>query len=375
MRILHVTTFLQGGAGRIITDLALEQRRSGHEVRVVADAGGEPGYASYPESCRTLSDAGIPLSLVASTFKRHADLNRAAARELSRLTVCWPPDVVHVHAATPSVVVRMAGVHRLAPGAQLVHTMHGWGIAKTQEQATADLLALEQADVVTAPSRAAACGLYELGLKRRDVAIIPYGLPCTAEDGSPDEDDVRRIESTRVGPIAMCIGTIGDRKNQQLLIDALATEMLRDTTAVFIGDGDPSAILARALTMGVAGRTVLLGHRADATRYLALASVLVLPSRNEGLPIAILEALRAGVPVAAARVPEIAETLGREGEALLFTPDDPADAARTIRRAIETAGTADAARLHDRFRTHYTQDRMVAAYAAVYEHSGVVALS
>ena len=49
MRVLHITTFLQGGAGRVITSLARAQKRSGHDVRVVADAGGEPGYESYAE--------------------------------------------------------------------------------------------------------------------------------------------------------------------------------------------------------------------------------------------------------------------------------------------------------------------------------------
>jgi L-malate glycosyltransferase len=373
MQILHVTTFLQGGAGRIITDLAVEQRRSGHDVRVAADAGGESGYASYPEYCDTLVDAGIPLALVASTFKRNAQWNQAAARELSRLASAWQPDIVHVHAATPSIIVRLAGVHRRAAGARLVHTMHGWGTSKTADQADADLDALDQADIVTVPSHAAALGLYDLGLRRRDVLVIPYGLPLVAPQTPPDQADVDDIRSRGTGPIAMCVGTLGERKNQRLLVDALAEPTLGDTIAVFIGDGDPAPLVDRAAQLGLSERVVVLGHRPDAARYLTLATVLVLPSHNEGLPIAVLEALRAGVPVAASRVPEIAEALGPQAERLLFAADDPAGAARAIRHAVEMAGMADVARLHDRFRTHYTQDRMVAAYAAVYERCGVAA--
>ena len=48
MRILHVTTYLRGGAGRVISSLAIAQLRLGHDVRVAVDTGGEPGYASYP---------------------------------------------------------------------------------------------------------------------------------------------------------------------------------------------------------------------------------------------------------------------------------------------------------------------------------------
>lgn len=47
MRILHLTTFLQGGAGRVVTDLALEQQRAGHDVRVITSATGLNGYCNY----------------------------------------------------------------------------------------------------------------------------------------------------------------------------------------------------------------------------------------------------------------------------------------------------------------------------------------
>ena len=54
MRILHLTTFLQGGAGRIIVELAREQQRQGHEVMVVASRRGAPGYGNYQEYLQTL---------------------------------------------------------------------------------------------------------------------------------------------------------------------------------------------------------------------------------------------------------------------------------------------------------------------------------
>ncbi len=70
MRILHVTTFLQGGAGRIIAALAIAQRRQGHDVTVVADDGGADGYGSYPEYLAALTAAGVPVVAVRSTFTR-----------------------------------------------------------------------------------------------------------------------------------------------------------------------------------------------------------------------------------------------------------------------------------------------------------------
>jgi L-malate glycosyltransferase len=364
MRILHLTTFLQGGAGRNITDLALAQRRGGHDVRVAADAGGEPGYASYPEYLDELAAAGVPLLRLTSTFKRDAALNTRAALELREACAGWRPDVAHAHATTPVVVARLSGVVTSVP---VVNTMHGWGITKTREQALSDIAMLEQAEAVVVPSRAAAATLEAAGLEREDVQVIPYGLAVVGPLRAPDPDDLRAIgrlaaSRRRVG----CIGTIGERKNQRLLIEALNREELRNIVAVFIGDGEIDELRARAESCGVGDRVLILGHRPDASRYLAAVDALVLPSRNEGLPLAVLEALRAGTPVAAARIPEIAEALddGRYGH--LFEPNDPASLTAALLDALDET-EADRERLRTRFSTLYTQDRMVASYAALYE--------
>ena len=371
MRILHVTTFLQGGAGRNIADLAVAQRRAGHDVRLAADAGGEPGYESYPEYVEELTEAGILILRLTSTFKRDAALNTRAALELRKACAGWRPDVAHAHATTPAVVVRLSGVLVAVP---LVNTMHGWGISKTPEQALNDIATLEQADAVVVPSRAAAATLEAAGLEREDVRVIPYGLPVESPRRPADPGDLRAIERLAGGRRCIgCIGTIGERKNQRLLVDALAGDGLSDVVAIFIGDGEVDELCAYAESRGVGDRVLILGHRPEASRYLAAIDALVLPSRNEGLPLAVLEALRAGTPVAAARIPEIAEALddGRCGH--LFDPNDPAALTGALRDAL-AATEADRERLRIRFSNLYTQDRMLASYASLYEelHRAVV---
>ena len=366
MRILHVTTFLQGGAGRAITALAVAQRRAGHDVRVVSDAGGEPGYATYPEYQQTLRAAAIDVTAVRSTFKRDPALNASAAEDLRHLAAMWPPDVVHVHAAVPSVVVRLANICGTAGSAPLIHTMHGWGTAKTAEQAAQDLDALERADVITTPSQAAFALLRRLGLHRSDVQVIPYGLADRDSGAAPDAVDLRTIQSHEARR-ALCIGTFGERKNQIALLDALATSLLKDAMAIFIGDGDDSVIRKRAVVLGVTKRVMILGHRSDASRYLPLADAFVLPSRNEGLPLTVLEALRAGVPTVASPLPEIAEALGPDLSEFLCSPDDPEKFAAAIRAAFDLSDRrALASRLKARFAQCFTESRMVDSYQSLY---------
>jgi glycosyltransferase involved in cell wall biosynthesis len=367
MRLLHVTTFLQGGAGQIITRLAIAQHRRGHDVRVVTDAGGESGYASYPEYLDALNEAGVPAFRVKSTFKRDAFLNASAAQSLYRLCAGWPPDVVHVHAATPSVVVRQAGIAGPATEVPLIHTMHGWGISKTASQASTDLAALEHADVVTTPSHASRELLRRLGLSRCDVRVVPYGISSDEPSTPPDIEDIQQLHSTGARTVVLCIGTIGTRKNQRLLVDALATPALESVVAVFVGDGDVGGLAAHATALRVADRALVLGPRPEAARYLALADALVLPSRNEGLPLVVLEAMRSGIPVVAARIPEIAEALGPENDTFLFEPEHAADLARALRSSVCARDRVDrCARSRQRFRREFREERMLSAYGVLY---------
>ena len=64
MRILHLATFLQGGAGRVIVDLALQQHAAGDDITVVTSNTGAPGYGNYPAYVSELAGAGVRLQQV-----------------------------------------------------------------------------------------------------------------------------------------------------------------------------------------------------------------------------------------------------------------------------------------------------------------------
>jgi glycosyltransferase involved in cell wall biosynthesis len=303
---------------------------------------------------------------VQSTFKRDWALTTSAAVEVNRLARTWQPNLVHAHAAMPGVVARHAGLGTDRGRAPIVHTMHGWGVTKTAAQASEDLQTLQRADAVAAPSTAAARTLRELGVSR-DVNVIPYGIDLDEGDTPPDDSDLTVIRSQANGPIALCIGTVGARKNQALLVDALTLPALQDFRAVFIGDGNTAPLVTRARQNGVADRVIVLGHRPRASRYLSVANALVLPSRNEGLPIAILEAMRAGVPVVATDLPEIREALGAEHSEYLVQPDDAAALGHALLLACRRRDDPRRrASLQRRFATHFSTTRMETLYESWY---------
>ena len=85
MNILHLATFLQGGAGRAVVDLASAQRRRGHQVTVIASRTGVPGYGHYDDFIARLAHAGVAVWLVDSLFHRDMAQNLRAVDLVTRV--------------------------------------------------------------------------------------------------------------------------------------------------------------------------------------------------------------------------------------------------------------------------------------------------
>jgi glycosyltransferase involved in cell wall biosynthesis len=141
-----------------------------------------------------------------------------------------------------------------------------------------------------------------------------------------------------------------------------------DATLLLVGDGPLRAdVEAAATEAGVDGRVVLAGERPDARALVAAADVALLASSSEGLPLAALEALAAGTPVAATAVRGVRELLADGETALLVPPGDAEALAAAARRLLDDAELRHslAARGLEEADRH-TEDAMVQAYLRTY---------
>jgi glycosyltransferase involved in cell wall biosynthesis len=231
-------------------------------------------------------------------------------------------------------------------------TVHG--VPEEDYAATARLLRLAGLPVVACGPGVAA-GLEEHGLKV--AATIVNGVaPASANAGATPAFP---------GRYALVVGRLVPQKNVALALDALAR--LDDVPLVIAGEGPLRAELeAQATRLGIAQRVMFAGARSDARQLMREAAAVLVPSRWEGLPLVVLEALAAGTPVVATAVRGMRELLTPETAALV-PPDDPDALAQALRRiltddgyasALETAGRALAAR--------YSEQAMVADYVSLY---------
>ncbi len=370
--VLHLTTFLQGGAGRAITDLACAQRAAGHGVTVVTSSTGVAGYGNYADYLERLRGAGVTVHCWDSLFTRDATLNRHVVDMLRQHVTVESIDIIHAHAARPALIGRWFAALSPHP-APVVQTQHGWGTSKTAVQAAADLEVLGSVARVIATSAATRRQLAGWGVPAGSIDVIPCGLP-PACDAIPPLEAEETVTPLRLrGAVIGCVGSVTENKNQRLLVDALG--LLGDVAvdAVFVGEGG-EALAAYANAAGIASRVHVAGYRADACRWLPLFDLLVLPSRSEGQGLAVLEAFRAGVPVIASDIPALADLVGgdahRDPNGFLFRSDDAPDLAGAIRSAL-TVTPAERAALIARARqtcaAEYTLALMVTRHEELYE--------
>jgi sugar transferase (PEP-CTERM/EpsH1 system associated) len=160
------------------------------------------------------------------------------------------------------------------------------------------------------------------------VSVIHNGIEPAPEPPTPDERAARRAE-LGLSPFDLVVGSVGALrpvKDYPMLLDAFARvrRELPGARLVLVGNGPSRADLEAQAQRLELGRAVhFCGWRSDASALLPLMDVFALSSRSEGISLAVLEAMAAGLPVVATRVggnPEIVED-GVSG--LLVPPSDP----------------------------------------------------
>jgi peptidoglycan/LPS O-acetylase OafA/YrhL/glycosyltransferase involved in cell wall biosynthesis len=177
----------------------------------------------------------------------------------------------------------------------------------------------------------------EAGIDPARISIVPNGVPRSVARVVAPTDPMGDAPAQ-----ILFLGRLCARKGLPELISALAVPALREKAwrATFAGDGNAAPFRAMLAWHGLQTRIALPGWagRAETQALLAQADILILPSHHEALPLAVLEALAAGVAVITTPVGVIPEFLEHGTHALLVPPGQPAALAAAILRLLDDAG-------------------------------------
>lgn len=280
----------------------------------------------------------------------------------------FAPDIVHTHSSKAGLVGRLAS--RLA-GVPAIFTAHGWGftpgvpwarrtIARASERFAAPL----SARIITVSDAdrnlAATHGVGE----EHSLVTVHNGMPDVPHVADPgSESPELRVAMT---------ARFSQQKDHLLLLRTIAG--LRTPWRLsLIGDGPlrPAAEL-EAARLGIADRVEFLGDRRDVPELLATAHVFVLTSNWEGLPISIIEAMRAGLPVISSDVGGVNE-LVEDGKTGFLVPRgdaaallDRLGALAKDRRLRASMGSAGRTRYLSSFSEEQMLEKIIGLYRGVH---------
>jgi glycosyltransferase involved in cell wall biosynthesis len=318
-----IKTLDVGGAEVLLTERLRRSAKDSVDYTVVCMS------ASGPEMVERLTASGVAVI----ELTRYRAWTRYL--RLVRTVAALRPDVVNTHSPAPAAVLRPA-LRLWRRRTRLVSTVHSVAFRATTMVADRLTRGLDHHTVAVSPIVARSATV--AGARR--LATRVHGVDTAAQRGLAARREAIRAELgvPRDAFVLAAVANFRPDKDHRTLVAAAETVLLRrpDALFVFAGSGDlRDEVAADIERRGVGGQVMLLGHVRQGNRLAAAADLLVLSSRSEGLPVAVMEALAAGVPVVATAVGGVPDLVRDGDNGLLCRPGSPGALADALLAAME----------------------------------------
>lgn len=238
-------------------------------------------------------------------------------------------DIVHTHSSKPGVLGRIAAFLLRTP--LIVHTVHGFSFPAARNKKEY-LLYLTMERIGTFCGNTLIClhnndkniAIKKLYVKNKNILVLPNGVDTKLY--TPFEknykDKIRQNLNIDGNDIAIgMIGRLWEQKNPLLLLNA-ALEIIPDNSNVkfyFVGDGEYFTLMKNIIKKNeLEDKIFLLGWRSDTTIILNALDIFVLPSKWEGMPLAILEAQSTAIPCVVSNIQGNRDIIDNYKTGLLF---------------------------------------------------------
>jgi glycosyltransferase involved in cell wall biosynthesis len=334
---------------------------------------------------------GVPVTRI------FVDVTSGASKLAAGVRLVWQligliagTDVVHLHGfSTKNVIVTLIAKLFRRPVVLSLHTAGHDELDAIERQGSLALWSFLSADLYLSVSPSLVDAYLASGLPAAQIRLIPNGIDLNRF--SPAPPDVRRDLRVRLGfdarPVVLFVGFFSQDKQPRVLFDAwLQLQASLPTTLVFVGNTGGSyfevddrlaaGMRGDAEALGLGGRVIFAGPTLDVQDYFRAADVFVLPSRREGLPVALLEAMAAALPCVASRLPGSTDTIIDDGVSGVLVPAGDVDALATAiagiladsKRAMRLGAEARET-IARRFASADVADRWLEAYTLLPDRS------
>lgn len=347
-------------------------------LHVTSERGWRGGERQIFLLMRELDRLGVPQTLAAPAGSPLADLATGAGfrftalhssmtlhpvnlARIARVSRDGGPLVAHAH--TSPALTLVATVRHVRPVAAVVYTRRtAFPARPSRKYHTA-------ADVYVAVSAAAQQCLWSAGTPRHRVRRIPDAVDTEHLKVSASASLAEKRPSN--APVVVSVGHLSPEKGHRVLLEAWPAVVARVPGARLriAGDGpERAAMEALVAHLGLGSSVELLGFREQIGNVLADADVFVMPSLEEGLGSAALEAMGMALPVVASRAGGLSEVVADGHTGLLVPPGESQPLAEAVARLLEEPETREAMGAAGLLRVtrEFSADRMAAAYLRLY---------
>jgi glycosyltransferase involved in cell wall biosynthesis len=363
MRILFLSTSMgMGGADKLLLTAAETMRSHGQEVRIVSMT------TLGPMGLEAIS-LGIPTESL--EMRRGVPDPRGFIR-LVRLVRSWRPDVVHSHMVHANLMARMLRlVVRVPVLISTIHNIYEGGRARMAAYRLSNRLV----DHMTIVSDAAADRFVsDRIVPRRLLTVVPNGVDTERFRNVPAESRAALRSSLGLTDefVWLAVGRFEIAKDYPNMLEAFAQVRERQPRSVLllVGRGSlQSETESFARARGLGDTVRFLGVRHDIPEVMSSADGYVMSSAWEGMPMVLLEAAAAALPIVASKVGGNHEVV-RDGESGYLTPPrDPTALAQAMQRLMrlsppERRTMGERGREH--VRTHYGLHRVAEQWEGLY---------
>ncbi len=357
LRSVHVDTERAWGGGqRQVAWLAAGLARRGHPTWVVA--------RTSDRFAARLEDAGVAVMRCTPI----AEWDPVAVARIRALVRRTDAQLVVAHAAHAAALAALA---TLGTGARLVVTRR---VAHPIGRSSLSRWKYRRAALIVAVSERVRGALLADGVPAERIRVVPSGVDLSRPAEPADAAALRSLGLDPGRPLAVMVSAlVPPHKDPVTFLRALAEARRRcpGLQGLLVGGGPLLAEAQRAATqLGVAEVVRLVGHRQDAERLLAAATVAVLSSRDEGMGTTLLDAMQWGIPVVATAAGGVPEVVRDGVDGLLSPPGDGAALGANLATVLADGALRErlVASARERVRG-FSSERMVERTLDAYRHA------
>jgi len=328
IKILHVIASNSiGGAENVLLTLSREIDREKFDLLLGI-------FVGKSEDGRTFWRAGMKANCKMEAIRIRSSYDSSQIRDLYKLIRRYRPQIIHTHGYKTNIIgFLMAKIFRIP----IVTTFHGWlhtRKIKTKIFDRLNLLMLRHFDLIITVSDQIRLELECMNIPSHKMVVLK-NVPTIESIRNPSKRSFRdELGVSHNSKLVGFIGRLEPVKGCLQFIKA-ASEILhrdQDFTFIIVGDGSERPTLERhVLELGIERYILFLGFCSDPANVFRSLDLYVLPSLDEGLPLALLEAMLLGVPVIATAVGGVQEVIQDGVNGILV----PANNTPAMVRAIE----------------------------------------